>query len=145
MRKILIICMSLILFGCQSQENSSNEKAKDPASSTKKHKTLIINEDITRIEVSKSKGVNKIIFEDQESIQIFYDVISKAVREDGIVNMTDPDYYVMILYANNEQQNINVWVGESENKSTLMEADNTHTIYTVEEDFLSKLLEKNSQ
>ena len=72
MGKILIMSLSVILFlsGC----------------------TQVAEDDIKSISVSKQKGVDELIFDDTDSIEIFQSILSSAKKEPGIVDVAEPEF-----------------------------------------------------
>jgi hypothetical protein len=146
LRKVIFMAlslafMSLVLFGCQPKENISTETAVIPSAKSENNKKLSINSNFISIGVSKSKGVDEIIFDDKESLKSFQNIFSSAVKEDGIVDMADPEFYLDVVYDNNNQQSLYLWIGEKGQRSTFMKTEDTHTIYTVSEEITDKLIE----
>jgi hypothetical protein len=133
--------MSLVLFGCQPKENVSTETTVHPSSTSENNKKLSIDSNFIKISVSNSKGVDEIIFNDKESIKSFQDIFSSAVKVDGISNMAKPGFYLNVVYDKNNQQSLHLWIGEKGQRSTIMKAEDTQTIYSVSEEMTDKLIE----
>lgn len=136
MRKIILlffslVLMSSVLFGCQSQNNSE----------------LISDREIKQISISKSSGFGKVnldffaVFEDEETLEIFRTVLSRAVRQEGIVDMVEPEFDLEVVYKNGDKEGFHLWIGQKGEKSTLMNVDSTHTIYTVSEELTNRLID----
>jgi len=125
------VFMSIIFLGCQSKINNE----------------LQLDGEITKVSISKSKGFGKInsdffaVFNDEETLKTFRSLISSAVKEEGIVDMIEPEFDLEVIYENENLQQFHLWVGEKGQRSTLMKIDNTHTIYTVSEEMTNKLLD----
>lgn len=78
------------------------------------------------------------VFKDQNSLQAFHTIFSTAIKKDGIVNLTSPEYIININ-SNEQDAKIYVWVGEKGQQSTLIKEDDSHTIYIVSEKMTDKL------
>ncbi|MFC0186742.1 hypothetical protein ACFFJY_00510 [Fictibacillus aquaticus] len=139
MRKfILLLSLSLFsafLFGCQSEDSTAAGVVKAHGGELQPPK------EITKIIISKSKGASPTIFKEDKDIQTFQSVISSAVKENGIVNMANPEFYFDVIYTDDNKQSYHLWLGEKGQQSTLMKTDDTHSIYTVSEKMTNKLIE----
>lgn len=135
MRKTMLLVLSLtfiltVLFGCQSADNTTkdtnkNKKEQETELVTKTdtdkdetnqpleedYEKLELDREILKISISKSKGNDTIVFSDNKSIEIFNTVFTSAVKENGIVNMSNPEFYIDV-YANEILQRFHLWVGE---------------------------------
>ncbi|MFS0781980.1 hypothetical protein [Bacillus sp. 1P06AnD] len=146
MKKITCVALSLVfmvlfLFGCQSKENSSSETNVNSPSIPENNKHLSIDNHFTSVIISKPKGFNTITFDDQKSLKAFQDMFSSAVKEDGIVDMAGPEFYMDVVYDKVSQQSLFLWIGEKGKRSTFMKTEDTNTIYTVSGDMTDRLLE----
>ena len=102
----------LLLVGCQNnQENTM----------------VLLDEKIKEINVSKSSGVGDMnqdiifSFNDEQSIKVFEKAIRTAVKQQSDINETKPDYDVMAEYDGGFPTHaIHLWLGEENEKSTLM-------------------------
>ncbi len=146
MKKITLVALSLafmflFLFGCQSKENISTETNVNSPSLLENNKQLSIDNHFTSVSISKPKGFNKITFDDKESLKAFQDIFSSAVKEDGIVDMAGPEFYMDVVYDKVSQQSLFLWIGEKGQRSTFMKTEDTNTIYTVSSDMTDKLIE----
>ncbi|WP_394191812.1 hypothetical protein [Paenisporosarcina quisquiliarum] len=131
---LTVFLVSSLLFGCHSEDNMALETEKPKPSSeiqVDDNNQLKLDGEITKIIISKTKGVNATVFEKDEVIETFMNIISGAIKESGIVNMANPDLYMDVVYENGNKQSFYLWIGEKGQKSTLMKTDDTHTIYTV--------------
>lgn len=149
MRKIMFLVLSLaflsvVLLGCQS-ENSTTIDTDDnnPEEQSRDNDKLKVNGEITKFSISNSKGNSgsATILEDDDSIETIESIISNAVKEDGIVDMANPEFYMNLIYDNEKEQGFHLWIGKNGEKSTLMKTDDTHTIFTVGEAMTNKLIE----
>jgi hypothetical protein len=133
--------MSLVLFGCQPKENISIETAVNPSTKSGNNKKLSIDSNFISVGISKTKGVDEIIFDDKESLNSFQNIFSSAVKEEGEVNIADPEFYLDVAYDKNNEQSLFLWIGEKGQRSTFMKTENTSTIYTVSPEITDKLIE----
>ncbi|MCM3601029.1 hypothetical protein M3175_09825 [Robertmurraya korlensis] len=138
MRKVILkalplLFISVLLYGCQFNENISTNSATE--------NLLSIDSDVKSVSISKTKGFHEITFSDQKSLEAFHDIFSSAGKEPGIVNMADPEFYLKVNYDNENHQDFYVWIGEKGQRSTFMKTEDTHTIYTVSEEKTDHLIE----
>lgn len=162
MKKTLSLVLSLtlistILLGCQSGDNTTKDTDKNKLEqqtevvtktdteietnqqSEEGNKNLKIDGVITKVSISK--GDETTVFDDDKSIETFNTVFTSAIKENGIVNMTNPEFYIDVVYANENKQSFYLWLGEKGEKSTLMKTDDTHTIHTVSEEMTDKIID----
>jgi hypothetical protein len=132
--------MSLVL-GCQPKENISTEIAVNPSTKTENNKKLSIDSNFISIGISTTKGVEEIIFDDKESLNSFQNIFSSAVKEEGEVDIADPEFYLDVAYDKNNEQSLYLWIGEKGQRSTFMKTENTSTIYIVSPEITDKLIE----
>lgn len=128
MKKFILITLSAtflssLLFGCQLNEKAANES------------------EWTSISISKTKGVDAITFDDQETMNTLQSIFASAVKVAGIADMTDPEFYLKVVDDKENQKRMHLWIGEKGQKSTIMNTEDTHTIYTVSEEQTEKLIE----
>lgn len=143
LRKILLVLLSQtmvlsILFGCQSKESGSTETGVRVSKRSTEiefpsPQRLTIDGDFSSITVSKSRGMNEITFNDRESLKTFQAVLSSAVKQEGVVDMASPEYYMEVLYNKEKKESLYVWIGGKWHRSTFMKTEDTHTIYAVSE------------
>ena len=142
----LVLSMTLvstILLGCQSGDNTTidTDKAKTNQQLEENDGKLKFDGEITKVSISKSKGNDTTVFDDDQSIETIKSVFASAVKENGIVNMANPEFYMDVVYANENKQRFQLWIGEKGEKSTLMRTDDTNTIYTVSEEMTDELID----
>ena len=137
------VLVSSFLFGCQSKDNSMAMETDKPTTEIQVEDNIQLKLDgeITKIIVSKTKGVNATVYEKDEVIETFKSIISGAIKEGGIVDMTNPELYMDIVYENENKKSFYLWIGGKGQKSTLMKTDDTHTIYTVSGEMNDKVIE----
>ncbi|USK86198.1 hypothetical protein [Peribacillus asahii] len=130
----LVVCF-LILTGCQSQQAET---------------MVLLDEKISEVKISKSKGfggMNEdfvLSFKDKKSIDIFKKAITTAVKQPGKVDITEPNYDVMVEYKSDGEglptHGIHLWLGKENEKSTFMYITND-TIYLTSPQMTKELRE----
>jgi hypothetical protein len=145
MKKFILLLsltfMSAILFGCQSEDNTTLEGEKtNNEIQLEDNDNLKIEAEIIKVSISKSKGVSPTVFDEEEALETFRSLIFSAEKEGGIVNMANPEFYMDVIYANETKQGFHLWIGKKGQKSTLMKNDDTHTIFTVSEEMTDKII-----
>ena len=108
---LLLVGFSFIV-GCQNnQENTM----------------VLLDEKVKEIKVSKSSGVGDmnqdilLSFNDNHSIKVIEKAIRTAVKQQSDINEIKPDYDVMVEYDDGFPTHaIHLWLGEEDEKSTLM-------------------------
>jgi hypothetical protein len=146
MRKITLLLtlaiMGAILFGCQSEDKATTKAAKtNNELQSQDNDNLTLEAEITKVSISKSKGVSPTVFEEGEALETFRSLFSSAVKEEGIANMANPEFYLDVIDANDNKYSFHLWIGEKGQRSALMKTDDTHTLFTVSEDMTDKLIE----
>lgn len=109
---VLLLAGLSFIVGCQNSEENT---------------MVLLDEKVEEITVSKSNGIGEmnqdIIFslDDKESIKVFEKAIRTAVKQQSTINETKPDYDVMVEYGEEFPIHaIHLWLGEENEKSTLM-------------------------
>ena len=140
---LLSAFMSVILLSCQSEDSTTinNVDKTTPEQQSEDSEKLILDGEITKVSISKTKGNSETVLEDSSSIETLKSIISSAVKENGEVNMANPEFYMDVTYENENIQSFQLWLGEKGQKSTLMKTDDTHTIYTISEAMNDKLID----
>lgn len=145
MKKITILLfialVSAFLFGCQTEKEPTKAEEHKNESKTTKSEKLLLEGEITKVEVSKTKGIEPVIYEEADHLVAFNDVFLSETREPGTVNVTDPHFYLKLTYEDGNIQRLYLWIGNKEEQSMLMNPNNTNTVYTVTTDMTAKLIE----
>ncbi|MBD8033963.1 hypothetical protein [Solibacillus merdavium] len=149
MKKVMLLVLSLtitstILLGCQTNESNAinnGENKPKQQSEVEEVPTLQIDGKIKEVSISKTKGSNKIVLEDSSSIETLKTIIMSGIKVNGIADMTNPEYYMNIIYENGNTQYFYLWIHEKGETSTLMNTEDTHTAYTVGKEMTEKLIE----
>ena len=132
MKKILLmalffISVPIVLMGCQTNDSDSD--------------------DIVKVSVSESREIGKIntdffgVYEDEETVDMFEELFEVAVTQDGIVDIVDPEYDIEAELANDSKKQLHLWVGEADQRSTLMYVEDTNTIYLTPAEDTNWLIE----
>lgn len=125
-----VMFMSIILIGCQSNDIKG-----------------LPDENISKVSISKSSGFGKVnsefftVYEDKETLDIFKNAISNAVKLEGIADMAEPEFDIKVVYTDGNKQGYHLWVGEKGQKSTLMNVNDTYTIYSISEEITNQLID----
>ncbi|MEY8344558.1 hypothetical protein [Niallia circulans] len=133
MKRIFVLILplafiSIFFLGCQSQEETYSL-----------NNNIKFDGEIVKISISKIKGNNDYVFADKDSIEFLRGIALNAVKENRIVNMSNPNFYIDIEYKNKKTESLYLWLGGESEKSALMKMDdNSHTIYTISEEMSSK-------
>ena len=112
---LLFVSVPIVLMGCQTNDSDSD--------------------DIVKVSVSESREFGKIntdffgVYEDEETVDMFEDLFEDAVKQDGIVDIVSPEFDIEAELENGSKKQLHLWVGEADQRSTLMYVEDTNTIY----------------
>lgn len=140
-RILLLICLPIlsgILSGCQT---TNQAEIINTVIQPKDSNPLILDADIATISVSKTIDTSPIVLEEADKLEKLKQIISGAKKEKGIVNMANPDYYIEVIDTSNKKQHFHLWIGKEDQQSSLMNTDDTHTIYTVSEEMTDTIMD----
>lgn len=124
----LLIAISLPLVGCNKDEIEDSSI------------NLVFDGEITEVSISKIKDSDATVsdfsgtLKDKEALKTFKNIIFNATKEEGIVNMSNPEFNIKLTYEDGSKQEFNLWLGKDGQKSSLMKTNNTHSIYTISEE-----------
>ena len=127
---LLLSFMSIVLIGCQSKNNNEYSDV-----------------NISKVSVSKSSGFGKVnsdffaVYEDKETLDIFNNAISNAVKRAGIVDIVESEFDLEVIYTDGNKQGYHLWVGGKGQKSTLMNVYDTNTVYSISEEITNQLVD----
>lgn len=134
MFSIIVLFILVVFSGCQNEDNKENNQ----------NDKLQLKEDIKEIKVFKSNKSTKedLInsFVDMEIIKTVKNIINSANKQAGIVNITDSNYNIEIIYENDKKQKLNLWLRKDE-KASLMKVEETHILYNLSEEMSDNLYE----
>ncbi|MFJ7698556.1 hypothetical protein [Lysinibacillus fusiformis] len=128
MRTLLVLVISLlatIILGCTDEELAVGKLAKVSISNSAEFGSV-------HTDFIKEYG-------DEDSLNVFHEVMTTAVRNEGIVNMAAPQFDVQVMDTAGNQYGFHLWLGEIGQNSTLMNVKDTHTIYSISDDLTSPL------
>ncbi|MFJ7405236.1 MULTISPECIES: hypothetical protein [unclassified Lysinibacillus] len=123
---VLSLCiLSVIVIACQSNESVN----------------------ISKVSISKSSGFGKVnadfftVYKDKDSLDIFNNAISTAVKREGIADMAEPEFDLKVSYIDGNKQGYHLWLGEKGQKSTIMKVNDTHFTYAISEEITEQLID----
>lgn len=137
----LVAFISIFLFGCQTENEAAEAREVARESATSESEGVLIEGDIAKVELSEKKGMAPATYGEQVELDIFKEVFSNAVRQPGIVNMSAPEYFIKVVLEDGSEEYLNLWLGDEGEQSSLMNADDTHTIYSVTTEMSAKLMD----
>lgn len=134
---LILIFIIMTLLGCQTQgDNNSANKIK-------------LENDLKEINIFQSSEFKKekanliVSASDTENTEIFETVktvINKARKQDGIVDMIEPNYHLEVVYDDDSSKELYLWLMEAEGgKGSLMEVEDTHIVYNFSKELNAKL------
>ena len=129
-----ILLVSFTLLGCQQQDYSLD--LKEEIKEVNIFKSNEFKKESSDLIVSSSDTDNTEIFETVKNI------ISNATKQEGMVNTTEPNYDLEIIYKDNSTKELYLWLLDAEGgKGSLMEVEDTHVIYNFSEELNAKLID----
>ncbi|WP_033540961.1 hypothetical protein [Planococcus sp. CAU13] len=135
----ILLFASALLFGCQP----TNEviKAEEPTHETEPFlsESLLEIAETAKVEVTKKKGVDAVIYEEADDITSFDAIFSSTTKEPGIVNMSAPTLYLKVSDTEGNEQYLQLWIGNEDEQASLMWEDDTHTVYSLTVEMTEKL------
>ena len=128
---LLLSLLSIVLVGCQSKVSKE-----------------VSDVTIKKVSISKSSGFDKFnsddffaVYEDKETLDIFKNAISSAVKGNGIVDMVSPEFDLEVMYTDGTKRGYHLWLREKGRKSILMHVGNSHVIYSLSEEITNQLVD----
>lgn len=127
---VSILLIPLILIGCQSTVDDETP-----------------NDEISKVSLSNSNTIGQIntdfftVYEDEEVLETFQNIFTSAVKQEGIVDIAEPEFDLEVIYKEGNKQEYHLWLGEKDEQSTLMQVEDTHTIYTISEETTNQLID----
>ncbi|MGE7979320.1 hypothetical protein [Psychrobacillus sp. NPDC093200] len=134
-----MVFTSVVLFGCQFEE--STVKKTSSQQYLEENEKLEIDVEFSVVTLTIIKEGKSIVFDDYNALEQFKSIISSAVKENGIVNIANPDYSVDIINENKDKQVLHLWLGGAFEESTFMNTNDTHTIYILPGESTNKILD----
>ena len=105
------------------------------------------NDEISKVSLSNSNTIGQIntdfftVYEDEEVLETFQNIFTSAVKQEGIVDIAEPEFDLEVIYKEGNKQEYHLWLGEKDEQSTLMQVEDTHTIYTISEEATNQLID----
>ena len=135
MKKFFLYIVSLtlilvVLVGCQSSIDDE-----------------ISSDEISKVSISNSNNIGNIntdffmVYEDEEVLEVFQDIFRNAVKQEGIVDISEPNFDLEVTYEEGNKGEYHLWLGEKDQNSTLMNSEDTHTIYSISEEATNQLID----
>lgn len=127
---VSILLIPLVLIGCQSTVDDETP-----------------NDEISKVSLSNSNTIGQIntdfftVHEDEEVLETFQNIFTSAVKQEGIVDIAEPEFDLEVIYKEGNKQEYHLWLGEKDEQSTLMQVEDTHTIYTISEEATNQLID----
>ncbi|MED3572634.1 hypothetical protein [Cytobacillus praedii] len=130
-----IICAAIIMAACQTQQAET---------------MVLLDEKIAEVKISESEGFEEmnqdiiLSFKDKKSLDTFEKAITTAIKQRGKVDISEPEYDVMVEYESDEGElpthGIHLWLGKEDEKSTFMYITDDH-VYLTSTQMTKKLRE----
>ena len=101
---------------------------------------------IEEVRVSESDGFSNfqerdvITYDELEDVKVFADMIRNAEQQPGVVNMATPEYDVEVQYQDETVDRYYVWLGDLGMPTSIMDVNDTHTVYLVPADVTDELI-----
>jgi hypothetical protein len=132
MKKVmLVMCIFvsvMIIAACQSGRSE---------------KMVLLDEKISKVEISDSKGLGGmneevlLSFQDKDSLSVFEEAITSARKQPGKVDLTKPDFDVMVQYESDEEHlpthGLHLWLGDEGDISTFVYIGDDNVYHTPPE------------
>lgn len=138
---VFIALVSAILFGCQNEKETVKADEQKIEAEMTESEQLLTKSEVSKVEVSKTKGIDPVVYEEAEVLGKFNELFSSAAKESGTANVTDPNFYLKLTDEEGDIQRLHLWLGNEGEQSMLMNPNDTHTIYTITSDMTAKLIE----
>ncbi|WP_404353226.1 hypothetical protein [Exiguobacterium aurantiacum] len=101
---------------------------------------------IEEVRVSESDGFSSfqerdvITYDELEDVKVFADMIRNTEQQPGVVNMATPEYDVEVQYQDETVDRYYVWLGDLGMPTSIMDVNDTHTVYLVPADVTDELI-----
>lgn len=120
----LLLTITLLLSGCQT--GSLEVRAKEI-------REIVLYKMNSFTEIVEE---SKLYLKDKKTINLFNQILKKAIKLPGIVDIAAPSYGFEI-----GKKRYFLWVNEDTKSGSLMDADDTHTLYRLSKETVPPLLE----
>lgn len=132
MKKFYLFLLVLMVTGLVACQSGSGETM------------VLLDEKITMVHVAHSNGFGEMseeilkTFEDKNSIKTFKRAITSAVKQSGEVDISDPEYDIMVEYEEAPTHALHLWLGDEGQRSTFMYL-NDEVVYLTSKEMTGKL------
>lgn len=99
----------------------------------------MIESNLRRVTLKNSTSGDKIILTDTKALAICKEMFNNSVKEEGSVNMSNPDYELKVEFSKGKDQTFFLWIGKEGEDSTLMNLNDSNVIYSVPEKITNQL------
>lgn len=106
----------------------------------------LVAEDVTEVRIAESVDFDRfqerdvITYDELEDVKVFADMIRNAEQQPGVVNMATPEYDVEVQYQDETVDRYYVWIGDLGMPTSIMDVNDTHTVYLVPSDVTDELI-----
>ncbi|WP_208559478.1 hypothetical protein [Marinilactibacillus kalidii] len=118
--------LPILLMGCSSKE-VEEDKVTESAETVSEVKSIVLSE--------TDNGAQTVDFDssDEKVLAIIQDMLNNADKTDGAVNIVDPNYKMIVEREADQRDTYSIWWEDDDSDNlTLMDWEDTHTIYTFE-------------
>lgn len=134
----LFALIAIVLFGCQPEQETV--MAGEVENKTEVGSGGLLAEgEIAQVEMSEVKGFEPVVYVETVELELFRALFSSAEKEPGLVNMSDPEFYLTMVMEDGEKHYLNLWLGGEGETASLMNSKDTHTVYAVTPDIKRRL------
>lgn len=123
--------ITVFLFGCQNESGNTRAEENNADSKEMIDEKLLFEGEITKVEVSKVKGIDPVIYEEGNELATFNDLFSSATIYSGTVNVTNPEFYLKLTNEDGGIERLHLWLGDENEESMLMNIQDTNKVYTM--------------
>ena len=104
------------------------------------HDTLVVYENVKEITFTKPGEILKFTINEPVKMNQVTTIIKEAIKEPGSVNMASPpDWRITLVNETDETLSYYLWLDTNGMTATLMASEDTHTIYSLGEEFTVQL------
>lgn len=103
------------------------------------YKDSIIIGEITQISIFDSNGNKPMVFNDNNSIFIFNNIVSNLEKENKLTNLASVIYYIEVLYENGTKDSFQLFFGTKDTRSNLIKVNNKYVVYSIPLELNNKL------
>ena len=103
------------------------------------HNTLVVDENVKEIIFTNPKEKLKLTINDPVKVNQVTTIMNQAIKEPGSVNMASLEWRIKVVNETEETMSYFLWLGTNGTNSTLMASKDTHTIYSLGEEFTLQL------